>query len=52
MTFSNKHLMIALSISTMFVIFNIIAVLSGSATTYYSQIEQTIFDLLPILDFS
>ena len=52
MTFSNKYLMIALSISTMLVIFNIIAVLSGSATTYYSQIEQYIFDYLPTLDFS
>ncbi len=40
MTTPDKPMMIALTISTAFVIFNIVAVLSGSATTYYSQIEQ------------
>ena len=51
MTASNKHMMIALTISSMLVLFNIIAVLSGSATSYYNQIEQYIFDALPVFDF-
>ena len=45
MTTPDKPMMIALTISTAFVIFNIVAVLSGSATTYYSQIEQYIIGL-------
>jgi hypothetical protein len=52
MTTPDKYMMTALTISTMFVIFNIVAVLSGSATTYYSQIEQYIFDSLSIFDLS
>ena len=48
----DKHMMIALTMSTTFVIFNIVAVLSGSATTYYSQIEQYILDSLPIFGLS
>ena len=52
MTISNKHMMIALIIATLFVIFNIVAVLSGSATAFYSQIDQLVFDLLPTFDFS
>ena len=52
MTIPGKHMMIALTISTMLVIVNIVAVLSGSATTYYSQIDQLVFDLLPTFDFS
>ena len=45
MTISNKHMMITLIIATMFVIFNILAVLSGTATTFYSQIDQLVFNL-------
>ena len=52
MTTPNKHMMIALTISTTFVIINIVAVLSGTATTYYSQIEQYIFESLPIFGLS
>jgi hypothetical protein len=52
MTISNKQMMIALTLSIMFVIVNIVAVISGSATTFYSQIDQLVFDLLPTFDFS
>jgi hypothetical protein len=52
MTISNKHMMIALSFATMFVIFNIIAVLSGTAITFYSKIDQLVFELLATVNFS
>ncbi len=52
MTTPDKYMMTALTMSTMFVIFNIVAVLSGSATIYYSQIEQYIFDSLAIFGLS
>jgi hypothetical protein len=52
MTISNKHMMIALIIATMFVIFNIIAVLSGTAITFYSKLDQLVFELLPTFNFS
>ena len=52
MNTSEKHMLIALTLSAMFIIFNIIAVLSGSATTYYSQIDQLILNILPILNVS
>ncbi len=46
---SEKHMLIALAVSTMFIIFNIIAVIQGTAATYYSQLEQLIIRLLPTL---
>ena len=49
MTHPKKHMAVALTISTMFVIFNIIAVTQGTAENYYSQIEQFIVSLLPQL---
>jgi len=52
MTTSEKHMLVALTLSALFIIFNIIAVLSGSATTYYSQIDQFISNILPILNVS
>ena len=52
MTTPDKYMVTALTMSTLFVIFNIVAVLSGSATTYYSQIEQYIFESLAVFDLS
>lgn len=52
MTISNKHMMFALIIATIFVILNIIAVLSGTAITFYSKIDQLVFDLLPTVNLS
>ena len=52
MSNSEKKMLIALTLSTVFTIFNIIAVLTGSAITYYSQIHQFLFDALPMLNFS
>ncbi len=50
MTTSKKHLVIALTLSTLFIVFNIVAVLSGSAATFYSQIDQFILGTLPMLN--
>lgn len=49
---AEKRMVFALTLSTLFIIFNIVAVISGSATTYYSQIDQIIFNALPIINFS
>ena len=49
MTHPTKTMAAALTVSTMFVIFNIIAVTQGSAEAYYSQIENLIVSLLPQL---
>ena len=40
MTAFEKHMTLALAISAVFVILNIIAVTNGSAEVYYSEIEQ------------
>jgi len=50
MNTSEKHMLIALTLSALFIIINIVAVLSGSATIYYSQIDQFILNILPILN--
>lgn len=52
MSTSEKHMVIALTLSSLFIIFNIVAVLTGSATIYYSQIHQFLFDALPTLNLS
>ena len=46
MTHPKKHMVVALTASTMFVIFNIIAVTRGTSENYYGQIEQFIVYLL------
>jgi len=40
MTILEKHIVIALTVSTLLILFNIIAVTTGSADAYYSQVEQ------------
>jgi len=40
MTVIEKHLVIALTVSTTLVLFNIIAVTSGTADTYYAELEH------------
>jgi len=40
MAILEKHIVIALTLSTTLVLFNIIAVTSGSADIYYSEVEQ------------
>jgi len=45
MTHPEKQMMVALAISSIFVIFNIIAVMTGKADIYYSHIEQLIAHL-------
>ena len=52
MTTAEKRMVIALTLSTLFIIFNMIAVISGSAATYYSQLEQIIFNVLPAINVS
>jgi hypothetical protein len=52
MNTSDKNMLIALTLSALLVFFNIVAVLSGSATTYYSKIDQFIFNILPMLSAS
>lgn len=52
MTTTEKRMVIALTLSTLFIIFNMIAVISGSAATYYSKIEQIIFNVLPAINVS
>lgn len=42
MTVPEKHIIVALAVSTTLVLFNIVAVTSGSADTYYSQVENVI----------
>ena len=42
-----KRIVIALTISTMFIIFNIFAVTQGTAADYYGQLEQFINSFLP-----
>jgi len=49
MNHSIKPMIVALSISTMLVIFNIIAVTQGTSENYFGQIEQFIVKLLPQL---
>ena len=49
MTQPTKTMALALAVSTMFVIFNIVAVTQGTAENYYSQLEHFIADLLPQL---
>ena len=49
MTHTTKTMALALTLSTMFVIFNIVAVTQGAAEGYYSQIEHFIATLLPQL---
>ncbi len=46
MTVTEKHLTVALTLSTMFIIFNIVAVTQGVAADYYSQIVQLIGSLM------
>jgi len=46
MDHSKKQLAIALTLSTMFIILNIIAVTQGTEQSYYSKIEQFIVSLL------
>jgi len=46
MTAPEKHLVIALTVSTTLVLFNIIAVTSGSADVYYSEVEQFLLNFL------
>lgn len=45
MTHSNKHMVTALTLSVMFVIFNILAVTQGSAENYISLIGKFIYQL-------
>jgi len=45
---SEKSLLLALTVSTVVIIFNIIAVSQGTAEIYYSQLEQVIINLLHI----
>jgi len=40
MTAIEKHLVIALTVSTTLILFNIIAVTSGTADAYYSEVEN------------
>ena len=47
MTHSNKNMVTALTVSTVFIIFNIIAVTQSTEKDYYSQIEHFIINLLP-----
>ncbi len=47
MTNPTKTMTLALSISTMLVLFNIIAVTQGSAENYYSEIEHFIANVMP-----
>ena len=42
-----KHLVVALTVSTMLIVFNIIAVSQGTAQEYYNLIEQFMFDIPP-----
>jgi hypothetical protein len=49
MTHPTKTMAAALTVSTMLIVFNIIAVTQGAAENYYSQIEQLIVSLLPQL---
>ena len=49
MTAQKKHMAAALTLSTLLIIFNIIAVTQSTAVDYYSQLEQFISSLLPTL---
>jgi len=40
MSIYKKHMLIALTASIAFVLFNIVAVTSGSAETYYANIDK------------
>ncbi|MBE9567317.1 MAG: hypothetical protein IMF14_01385 [Proteobacteria bacterium] len=46
MIYFRKQMAAALSLSTIFVIFNIIAITTGSATIFYSQLEAFISHIL------
>jgi len=48
MTAPDKHMVTALTISTILVIFNIVAVAEGSAAIYYTHMENLISNLMPI----
>ncbi|MCG6938514.1 MAG: hypothetical protein LJE83_10140 [Gammaproteobacteria bacterium] len=47
MAHTNKHMVLALAISVMFVIFNILAVTQGTAHNYISLIGEFVNKLLP-----
>jgi hypothetical protein len=49
MTHSRKHMAIALTVSTILIIFNIIAVTQGTTDNYYSQIKQFIVSSIALL---
>ena len=49
MTHSNKHMVVALTVSSALIIFNIIAVTQGTTGDYYSQIKQFIVNSLAML---
>ncbi len=46
MTHPEKQMITALAISSILVIFNIIAVMTGKADIYYSHIEQFLVNLM------
>ena len=46
MTYPQKQMAITLTVSSIFVIFNIIAVMLGKADIYYSHIEHFFVNLL------
>lgn len=46
---SKKHIVAALTISTAFIVFNIIAVTQGTAEAYYTKLEYFLFNLLQTL---
>lgn len=46
MTYPEKQMAAALTISSIFIIFNIIAVIQGEADTYYQHIEHFLVNIL------
>lgn len=46
MTYFRKQMTSALSLSTLFIVFNIIAITTGSAAIFYAQLEDLISQLL------
>jgi len=46
MSHPEKQMVVALTVSSIFVIFNIIAVMLGKADIYYSHIEHFLVNLL------
>ena len=47
MTHPERNMVVVLAISTVFVVFNIVAVTQGTAEVFYSEIEQFVISLLP-----